>query len=168
MPRKRLTRYSAIPAVALGAALLAGGCVSSTAKAIRSGLIGLPGTSVRACLGDIEFLEPRASGVELWGFVRPYEGEVADIEIALATGPGTAFKRPTVQAGDPEEKSGVLEDGGPRRVAAGSCLYLFEMQGGKVTAVQLRGRSFTNMNADAECAVAIRRCVPEPGVAPQK
>jgi hypothetical protein len=162
--RLRATRGSRSTALcALGAAVVAltAGCLSRTAATIEQGLIGMSSSDIRACLGDIQLVEPGDGETQVWGFVRPYEGQVADIEISLATGEGTGFKRPTVEAGNPEEASGILDGGRDRRVEAGSCLYLFEIHDGKVAEVRLRGRSFTNMNADAECAVSIRRCVPE-------
>ena len=121
----------------------------------------MPANTVRACLGDVEYVERLGESTELWAFVRPYEGQAADIEISIATGPGTAFKRPTVEAGNPEEVQGILDTGVPDRIGVGTCQYVFQLEQGRVRTSRIRGRSLTNMNADDECAMAIRHCVPE-------
>lgn len=140
------------------------GCnpVGTQARQVETGFMGMEVRTLRRCMGEAHFYEIRDDGSELWAYTAPLTEDVAQIEISRATGPGTTFQRPRVEAGSPVERSSYgtsnqFEEG---QVPPGNCVYLFTLRDGAVGAYRSRGRSNQNMNADAVCSVALKRCVP--------
>jgi hypothetical protein len=149
--------------LALGAlGLLGCNPVGTQAQRVETGFLGMEARTLVRCLGEAHSYEIRDDGSELWAYTAPLTEDADQVEISRSTGPGTAFQRPRVESGSPVERStyetsNQLEEG---RVPPGNCVYLFTLRDGAVGAYRSRGRSHQNMNADAVCSVALKRCVP--------
>ena len=152
-------------ALAVGLGILSG-CAGLGAQAERidTELVKLDARSLRSCLGDAPYYEIREDGSEVWAYTSALTPVGQDIQITRSVGPGTAFQRPRVESGDPIERRtpDSAADEAAQSVKPGQCVHLFTVREGAVIRHQTRGRSYTNMNADAECTLALSRCVPEP------
>jgi len=164
--RARLTRSGAA-AVVLASALTASCAgVSAEAARIEGQLVGLRATTLRTCLGDAPYFEVRDDGSELWAYTDRVPTYDRSVEVSRAIGQGTAFQRPRVESGTPDEaaegNTGSLAVD-LATVARGQCLFIFGVDAGVVKNFESRGRSSSGLNADAICTTILDRCIPAAG-----
>jgi len=161
----RDSRAMGLAILSIGLTALLAACfggVGQKAADIQTHLVGLDVQKLKRCMGDAHYFEIRPDGSELWAYRAKLAETPADIEIVRAFGRGTASQRPRVESGNPIERKAHEKEVAKGSVPPGSCLYLFTLKEGSVDQYASRGRTSTNLNADAACTVAINRCVPAP------
>lgn len=139
--------------------LIAAGCVASRARKISAALSQMRASEVRACLGTAPFAEANPDGSETWVYTGSLSERAADITISRNFGPGTAFKRPQVEQGNPVERKSYEAKPSTERIAPGQCLFLFSVENGAVRSFKSLGRTSANLNADVQCAIELDECV---------
>jgi len=143
--------------LALGVAALGGGACATYGQEvarIRTELLSLAARDLRGCLpvpsevrteGETEF------AIYRWEYT-PREQHVSR----------TAFEEPS-DLGDPDltrERRRFLEDGvQPRHLAY--CQLTFGLRGGRVHSLEVDGRNRNGLNAESDCLMQTRACVPE-------
>ena len=149
----RLARRAAL----LATLVALSGCTAWSARELeetRSGLMGLSGLELRACLGVPTDFEVEGD-VEKQGYLFEIRDEDdAGFEagrIGASMG-GAAF--PGERSYEP--RGFPLDDGPPP-----FCRLDFELTKGRVTHVAAQGRTREGMNADATCLMRAQECLPQ-------
>jgi hypothetical protein len=147
-----MRRLFALVAAALGA----GACVTygQEVARIRQGLLGLRALDLRGCLPVPSEVKPQGEteiAIYRWEFTPRQE----------AVRRSSLDEPPDV--GDPDlirERRRFLERGErPRHMAY--CQLSFELRGGRVQSLEVEGRDLSGLNAESDCLMQMRDCVPE-------
>lgn len=133
------------------------------AAQLKTDLVGLQAREVRSCMGlpwDMNASEDRS----LWIYRLPYPADRQEVEIQIPQGPGTAAAPPNVTRGEAESDTVKSSSFGRlqlrQKVQPGSCYLFFGFEDQVVREFDAAGRSYQNTNADAECALLARSCLP--------
>jgi hypothetical protein len=121
---------------------------------IRQGMLGLRALDLRRCLPDPAEIRPEGDteiAIYRWEFT-PRNRHVA-----------SNFDEPP-DVGDPDltrERRRFLESGErPRHLAY--CQMSFTLRGGRVAALEVDGRDLAGLNAESDCLMQTRDCLPQP------
>lgn len=125
----------------LAATLSLGGCASpleEKAERARTEMVGLTADQLKGCAGEPTALN-REGGADLWSYFRE------------------TTRSATVQTdmGDSPVRRGEVATDYFRY-----CEALFVLQGGKVSAVEFRGRTATGREVLEPCGAIVDRCLP--------
>ena len=146
----------------LAVVLLACAGILERSRVAKEGVIGISGRQLRSCLG-LPYYNDGPPEREIWAYYRPLWTPQQEVGIQLAAeGTATAVARPQVYEGKPASISAddtrdltLLGS-----VPPGTCRLAFELEESVVRRIGIRGRTRTDMNADAECALFLEPCVP--------
>jgi len=139
----------------LGIAALSTACATYGQEVvrIRQGLLGLRALDLRGCLPDPAEVHPEGEtevAIYRWEFEPRHQRKPSHFDEA-----------PDV--GDPDlrrERRRFLERGErPRHLAW--CQLSFTLRGGRVAALEVDGRDPSGLNAESECLMQTRKCLPE-------
>jgi hypothetical protein len=141
----------------LGTAVLgAAACMTygQEVERIRQGLLALRALDLRECLPVPSQVEPRGEtevAIYRWEFTPRDEpvrrGAFDDVD-------------PTTDPELTRERRRFLESGvRPRNMAF--CELSFELRGGRVQSLEVEGRDRRGLNADSDCLMQTRNCVPD-------
>jgi hypothetical protein len=142
--------------LALGIALSAAACATygQEVARIRQGLMGLRALDLRGCLPDPAEIRPEGEtevAIYRWEF-QPRDRDM-----------GSRFDEPP-DVGDPDltrERRRFLERGErPRHLAY--CQMTFTLRDGRVAALEVDGRDLSGLNAESDCLMQTRECLPKP------
>lgn len=125
-----------------------GGCVhsySDQAETVKERLIGIPGRSLRGCIGA-------PTDVRIEG-----DTEYLIYRWLLDSREEPARQTTREEMEEMREKSLSARSVGPR---PGTCELVFEVREGRVSDVAADGRTAAGLNWNAGCALLARRCLP--------
>ena len=157
----------------LAAVVLSLGCVTTRGERARQAqrsLVGAPLTTVTACLGQPHYTGDQKYG-DVLAYIVPLGGSRSmNLEPLVRRGlqgPGSRnLPRGTGAAMRPSmgrsERTGRSDRPPARELAGGlplgGCLLVFAVENGVVREVNAQGRTFDDMNGDAECAILLDHC----------
>jgi hypothetical protein len=147
--------------LALGVALGGGACATygQEVARIRGELLKLAARDLRGCLPVPSEVRPEGETE-----IAIYRWELSLREDQLSH---SRFDEPP-DTGDPDltrERRRFLDEGVPPRHLA-YCELSFSLRGGRVAALEVDGRDRSGLNAESDCIMELRDCVPESGKEP--
>lgn len=147
----------------LAAVALSSHCVAARVAQLRADLLETSATELRSCMGAPSHIEIGEEGAERWAYLLPFPGRAGDLQISVPTGRGVPPLPPRVVGGEAVHDDETVKDPGVRsrrleRAPRATCVLVFQVKEGRVTAFDVRGRDRENLNSDAVCALQARRC----------